>query len=174
MYNLQYFAAYDGLTPAATEAIAGKDIILSIWDKTGENLLAVKGQQGLTINRTADSIEITSKDSDGDWKSKIAGMKEWSIDADGLYMANDESHKTLSEAFENGEPVCAKIINKKTNKGMFAGFAVITDYSIEAPHDDAVTFSTTLEGQGKLVDLTVNPSEEDSMPTDISAVSQNL
>lgn len=158
------FAAYDGLSATAVEALAGKDLILSVWDKTGENLLAIKGQQGLTINRSADSIEITSKDTEGDWKSKMAGMKEWSIDTDGLYLTSDASHNTLSEAFENGDPVCVKVVNKKLKKGMFAGFAVITDYPIEAPHDDAATYSITLEGQGKLVDLSSSPLEEDTMP----------
>ncbi|VTT18313.1 antigen A [Streptococcus dysgalactiae subsp. equisimilis] len=54
------------LTPSATKAIAGKDIILAIFDKTGAKLLAISGQQGLTINRTADSIEVSSKDTKAD------------------------------------------------------------------------------------------------------------
>lgn len=172
-FDIQMFsaasAAYDGLTPAAVKALAGKDLILALWDATGTNLLAIKGQQGLTINRTADSIEITSKDTEGDWKSKIAGMKEWSVDTDGLYYVSDTSHTQLSSAFENGNPVCLKVINKKEKKGMFAGFAVITDYSLEAPHDDAVTFSLSLEGQGKLVDLSADPLDTDTMPQGITA-----
>lgn len=170
-FNIQMFAEpYDGITAPTVQALAGKDLILAIWDSTGENLLAIKGQQGLTINRSADSIEITSKDTEGDWKSKIAGMKEWSIDTDGLYYVSDTSHTALSTAFENGEPVCVKVVNKKSKKGMFAGFAVITDYPLEAPHDDAVTFSITLEGQGKLVDLTANPLDTDTMPQGMVAV----
>lgn len=170
-FNIQMFAEpYDGITAPTVQALAGKDLILAIWDSTGENLLAIKGQQGLTINRSADSIEITSKDTEGDWKSKIAGMKEWSIDTDGLYYVSDTSHTALSTAFENGEPVCVKVVNKKSKKGMFAGFAVITDYPLEAPHDDAVTFSITLEGQGKLVDLTANPLDTDTMPQGMAAV----
>lgn len=170
-FNIQMFAEpYDGITAPTVQALAGKDLILAIWDSTGENLLAIKGQQGLTINRSADSIEITSKDTEGDWKSKIAGMKEWSIDTDGLYYVSDTSHTALSTAFENGEPVCVKVVNKKSKKGMFAGFAVITDYPLEAPHDDAVTFSITLEGQGKLVDLTANPLDTDTMLQGMAAV----
>lgn len=156
--------AYCDFTSTAAKAVAGKDIILAIWGADGSKLLAISGQQGLTINRSADSIEITSKDTEGGWKSKIAGMKEWSIDNDGLYVPNDESHSVLSEAFENGDPVCVKIVNGKTKKGMFGGLAVITDYPIEAPYDGAMTYSLTLEGMGALVDLLVNPSETDTMP----------
>ena len=47
---------------------------------------------------------------------------------------------------------------------MFGGLAIITDYPIEAPYDDAVTYSLTLEGMGALVDLTQNPLETDTVP----------
>ena len=158
--NLQMFAdgydsgAYCDFSSSAAKAIGGKDILLAVWDSTGAKLMAVSGQKGLTINRSADSIEITSKDTQGGWKSKIAGMKEWSID----------SHKALAKAFDAGDPVCIKVVNGKTKKGMFGGLAVITDYPVEAPFDDAVTYSLTLEGMGALVDLIAAPTEPDTMP----------
>lgn len=156
--------AYCDFNATAAKAIAGKDILLAVWSADGSSLLAISGQQGLTINRSADSIEITSKDTTGGWKSKISGMKEWSIDNDGLYVPKDESHSVLSKAFEDGDPVCIKVYNGKTKKGMFGGLAVITDYPIEAPYDDAVTYSLTLEGMGALVDLLVNPPTTDTVP----------
>lgn len=165
--------AYCDFSSTAAKALAGKDILLAIWNATGDKLLAISGQQGLTINRSADSIEITSKDTEGGWKSKIAGMKEWSIDNDGLYVPNDESHAVLSRAFENGDPVCLKVVNGKTKKGMFGGLAVITDYPLEAPYDDAVTYSLTFDGMGKLVDLALSPVSPDTMP-DGSAVIEAL
>ena len=171
---LQLFAndnnAYCDFSSTAAKALAGKDILLAIWNATGDKLLAISGQQGLTINRSADSIEITSKDTEGGWKSKIAGMKEWSIDNDGLYVPNDESHAILSQAFENGDPVCLKVVNGKTKKGMFGGLAVITDYPLEAPHDDAVTYSLTFEGMGRLVDLLLSPVSPDTMPDGSAAI----
>ena len=119
--NLQKFAydnnAYCDFTSTAAKAIAGKDILLCVYNETGDDLLAISGQQGLTINRSADSIEITSKDTQGGWKSKIAGMKEWSIDNDGIYALGDESHTVLSKAFENSDPVCIKVIDSKRKRG---------------------------------------------------------
>lgn len=156
--------AYCDFDSTSAKALAGKDIILAVFSDDGTSLLAISGQQGLTINRSADSIEITSKDTVGGWKSKIAGMKEWSIDNDGLYVPDDESHTVLSKAFENGEPVCLKVINSKEKKGMFGGLAVITDYPIEAPYDDAVTYSISFEGMGALIDLLTNPADTDTMP----------
>lgn len=171
---LQLFA-FDGgnycdFSSTAAKALAGKDILLAIYNSDGSRLIAISGQQGLTINRSADSIEITSKDTEGGWKSKIAGMKEWSIDNDGLYVLNDESHRILSEAFDNGDPVCIKVVNAKKKQGMFGGLATITDYPIEAPYDDAVTYSLTLEGMGALVDLLVHPATPDTMPQGSAAI----
>lgn len=142
----------------APNVIAGKDILLAIYDKTGTKLLAVSGQQGLTINRSADSIEVTSKDTKGGWKSKISGMKEWSIDNDGLYVPTDASHKLLSKTFEEGDSVGVQVIDGKRKIAMFAGLACITDYSLEAPFDDAMTYSISLEGRGALVDISEEPN----------------
>lgn len=151
----------------ATKAVAGKDLLLSAWSFDGSKLLVIGGQQSLTINRSAESIEINSKDTEGGWKAKLAGLKEWGIDTGGLYVVDDEAHQILSEAFENGDPICLKVINKKKQQGMFGGMAVITDYPIEAPYDDAVTYSLTLEGIGKLVDLTKDKPETDTMPNSV-------
>ena len=168
--NLQQFAdgfdanAYCDFSSSSAKAIAGKDILLAVWNTDGTKLLAVSGQQGLTINRSADTIEVNSKDGDG-WKSKIAGLKEWSIDNDGLYVTDEDSHKALGAAFESGDPVCIKVVNSKTKKGMFGGLAVITEYTVEAPFDDAMTYSVSFAGMGKLVDLTVSKPNTDTMPT---------
>lgn len=157
---------YCDFTGGASKAVAGKDIVLAIFDATGTNLLAVAGQQGLTINRSKDSIEVTSKDSGGGYKQKIAGMKEWSIDNDGLYVPSHASHKALGAAYEGDDLVCIKVIDQKNEVGMFGGLAVLTDYSLEAPYDDAMTYSISLEGSGPLVDLLADETTGDMMPGD--------
>ena len=150
--------AYCNFDSSTAKAVAGKDIILAVFDATGTDLLAISGQKGLTINRSADSIEVTSKDTQGGWKSKIAGMKEWSVDNDGFYIPSHASHKAIGTAFQNSDPVCIKIVNGKTKKSMFGGLAYVTDYSLEAPFDDGMTYSISLEGNGALVDFSLSDS----------------
>lgn len=140
------------LSGQLNKAIAGKDIVLSLWDSTGSRLLAVAGQQGLTINRDKDTIEVTSKDSEG-WKQNIVGFKEWSIDNDGVYVRDHESHKLLKEIFDGDDPVLIKVTNQKTKTDMFGGLALLTSYPLEAPYDDAMTYTASLTGTGALVDL---------------------
>lgn len=162
--------AYCDFSANAVKAMAGKDMLLGIWNADGTKILAVGGQQSLTINRSADTVEITSKDTDGGWKSYIAGTKEWSIDTDGIFVKDDESHKILSAAFDAGDPVCIKVYDNKAKKGMFGGLAIVTDYPIEAPYDDSVTYSMTFTGMGKLVDLSVEKPATDTLPGDNAVV----
>lgn len=143
--------AYCDFNAPSAKAAAGKDILLAVFSADGAKLLAIAGQQGLTINRAADSIDVTSKDTD--WKSTIAGMKEWSVESDGLYVMDDDAHAQLSAAFTDGDLVCVKLVNKKTSTSLFGGLAAVTDYTLEAPYDDALTYSLTLEGNGALTDL---------------------
>lgn len=133
---------------------AGKSIILSIWDETGSDMLALAGQQDLTINRSADTVEANSKDAGG-WKSYLQGQKEWSIDISVLYVFSDASHKALDKAFNDGTPVCCKVSDISSDPGvdMYGGVAYVTDLSLEAPTDDALTASITLSGNGPLQDL---------------------
>lgn len=156
--------AYCDFSANAVKALAGKDILLAIWNAEGTAISAIAGQQTLKLNRSADSIEVTTKDSGDDWKSYIPGAKEWSIDTDGLYINTDASMQALSKAFDDSTPVCIKVYNKKTKKSMFGGLAVITDFPLEAPYDDSMTYSISLKGQGKLVDLSVNPVTPDTLP----------
>lgn len=133
----------------------GNNWILGIYDSTGTNVLAVSGQQSLTINRSADTIETTNKDSNG-WKQNIGGLKEWSIDIDGAFVRSSESHKALAKAFSEGTSVCVKVTDKVKKETLYGGVAIITDYPIEAPYDDAVTYSMSLQGSGKLYDFSVD------------------
>ena len=142
----------------ALAAIAGKDLLLTIWSDDGADFLAISGQRSLTINRSADTIEVSSKDTAGGWKAFLAGMKEWSIDLDGVYAVDDASHRKLSEAFTNGDLVCVRVVNNNTDEDMFGGLAAITSYPVEAPYDDAVTYSISLSGNGALIDLTEEAS----------------
>ena len=133
-------------------AVAGKDWLLEIW--VGTEMVALSGQQGLTINRSAEPIEVTSKDTKGGWKSRIPGMKEYSIDNNGLFVLNDPSHKELTNAFNTGEPVCWKIYDVNRDADLFGGLASIVDYPIDAAYDAAVTYTISLQGMGAIVDLT--------------------
>lgn len=143
---------YCDFTGVAQEGIAGKDILLCVFDATGATLLAIAGQQSLTINREKETIELNSKTAAG-WKQSLHGLKSWSIDNDGLYVKSDNSHKALEKAFDEDSFLCLKVVDVKEKKALFGGLAILTEYPIEAPYDDGVTYSCSFAGTGPLVNL---------------------
>lgn len=128
------------------EEIRGIDVMVSA--KIGEVYTAVGGQRGATLNRASETIDVSNKVS-GDWKKSITGLKEWSVDADGLLMTSDAAYEALETAFMEGTPVDLQIgIGADLT---YSGEAIITDFPIEAPYDDVATYSVSFTGSGALI-----------------------
>ena len=110
----------------------------------------VGGQRGATLNQTTETMETTSKTSDG-WRTYVPSFKEWSIDADGVLIASDEAFEALKTAYNNGEPVQVKLVD--TDGAGYEGNCIIGEFPIEFPYDDLATYSVTLQGTGELVNI---------------------
>lgn len=120
--------------------VAGVQVLVSIGEKV------VGGQTGATLNRETNIIEVTSKESG--WGESLAGIKSWSIECEGYVVVDDDSYDDMEEAWESGSAVDVNIAvpGGKT----YTGKALIGDFPLEAPQDDAMTFSITLTGTGAL------------------------
>lgn len=121
--------------------VKGLDVILSI----GASQLG--GQRNATLNRSSELIDVTNKTSANSWKESLPGYKEWSLDCDGLYVISDTAHTALANAFNNGTAITVSLSGSGVS---YTGSAYITDYPIEAPYDDALTYSVSLTGSGAL------------------------
>lgn len=105
------------------------------------------GQRDGTLNRSAETMDATSKDSDG-WKENETGNKEWSVDTGGLLIANDAAYDYLEDKWFAGENVTVKVTLPSGKK--YTGNAVITDFPIDMPYEDLVSYSVSFSGNGKL------------------------
>ncbi|MFB5197882.1 phage major tail protein, TP901-1 family [Neobacillus sp. KR4-4] len=126
--------------------ITGMNCKLYIKDATTGKLLA--GQRNATLNRSAESIDATSKDTAGFWKESLQGFKEWSVDADGAFVESDEAYGLLEQAFIDSTNVVVYLQLPSGTK--YEGSCTITDFSLEMPYDDLVTYSISLQGSGAL------------------------
>lgn len=117
-----------------------------IEDATTGKLLA--GQRNATLSRSAETVDATSKDTAGFWKESLAGFKEWSIDCDGAFVESDAAYGLLETAFLNSKNVNVYIELPSGTK--YKGNSTITDFSLEFPYDDLVTYSISLQGSGAL------------------------
>ena len=135
--------------------IRGIDMIIKI----GTEIVAL--QKGATLNRSAETIDKTTKSSGG-WKEFVASFKEWSIDCEGLYTlptaSGTSAFRLLEDAFVDGDPVTVEFVLSDTTGVStgdtvgFTGQALIVDFPLEAPQDDGVTFSVSLQGTGALTE----------------------
>lgn len=120
----------------------GLNVLVSIGSQK------VGGQRGATLNRGSETLDVSNKATEGGWKEFIQGAKEWSIDCDGILIAEDAGFTALETAYLAGNLVDIKI-GDEAGWG-YQGQAIITDFPIEAPYDDALTYSVTFQGTGAL------------------------
>ena len=120
----------------------GIDFVIKIGGAT------LGGQRGATLNRDADTIDVTSKGSTDEWREHESSFKQWSIDADGLIIEDDTAYLALETAFNAGTKV--SVVMQTAANNTYTGNAIITSFPVEAPYDDAATYSVSLLGDGAL------------------------
>ena len=127
----------------------GKDWLLFVDTNPAEGShtwVLVGGQRGASMSRKRDEIDTSTKTSGG-WGSKASGMGSWSFELDGVTVLNDEGADHLDDKFMEGEP--ASVMLRHESGKAYKGLAAVTEFSIEAPHDDVSTLKGTLNGIGK-------------------------
>lgn len=139
----------------------GIDFLIGVT--VNDEMKILGGQRSATLNRSADTIDVTNKESEG-WQENLAGLKNWGIDTDGLVVENSEAYDYLEECFMESKEVDAYLTTPMGKK--YTGKAIITDFPLEAPYDDAATYSVTFTGSGKL-------EKNDSDPAKNTAGGQN-
>lgn len=132
---------------AGTKKVAGVDVLLKI--KKDNSYVAVGGQKSASLSRSAETIDVTDKNSEG-WAESIVGVKSWSVDCDGFVCLGDEAYELLETAFDNRQAIDVEIKVGGDTGYTRTGSAVITDFPEEYPSDDAVTFSISLQGASAL------------------------
>lgn len=128
--------------------IAGVDVLLyaNTGTEAAPTMTVVGGQSGATLNRETNVIEVTSKESG--WAENLAGVKSWSIDCEGYVVVSDTAYAALETAWENGDEISVEIV--VPSGSTYEGSAIIAEFPLEAPQDDALTFSISLTGTGAL------------------------
>ena len=144
---------FDAMT---AKAVAGKDIIALVTDKTGAEILALAGQQSLSYNMSANTTQSATKDDDtGGWQVSFHGTKSWDASVDGLFSVNDSTHKVVAKALYNDEYLCLKICqrtkgeNSTSYKPIRMGLAIVTSDNFSAGNEDNATYSMAFQGTGK-------------------------
>lgn len=125
--------------------INGCAVILKITD--GNNAVAVAGQKDASITLSADTVDTTTKDSNG-WKENDVSFKSWEASLDGLVKLQDNGFKKVADAFYSDTPISVEIAYPGGEKE--TGNAIITSIEKGLPLEDKVSYSIALTGSGPL------------------------
>jgi len=126
----------------------GVDILVKVEDpNTTGAWINVGGQRNATLSESSETIDVTSKDSDGAYEYDY-GLYGWTVSADGLYIKDDVGYKALRDALRNKAKVKIQIFEE--NAAVEEGEALVTSNELEGPYDGEVTYAVEFQGTGKL------------------------
>lgn len=139
-------------------AQSGRDLLLKIHDGSGSfddaNYAVVGGFKSNNINITAQSVDITNKDSNGFSEMlESAGNISISTGGDGVFVDDASFQRVHDHVLAQTHPDC---------KLVFPGFAEytgkfhISSLNITGNDNDAITYAITLESSG-VVTVTTLP-----------------
>ena len=122
---------------------------------------AIAESRTFTLTQNQAVIDLTNRDSAW-WSQFIAGIRDWEISGDGLYIYNDLARRRLQHHYSHRNPVELDIILTLPwheavvgphapaaplyGKVVFTAKCILTNLTYPAPSDDAATISFTLKG----------------------------
>jgi len=133
----------------------GVDILLVVEDETTTGTFNVLGgQRGATLSEERETVDTTSKDSDGVSEFEY-GNYTWSVSADGVHVASDEAYLYLKKAIREAKKI--KIRFLEDNVAVEEGTVLLTSREFEAPYDGETTYSVEMQGTGAIAPVVVTP-----------------
>ncbi len=110
--------------------------------------LAENRNFNLTLNQAI--IDTTNRDTSW-WQTSLAGVRDWEISGDGLYIFDDLAYRKLLYHFTNRSPATLTCILTLADGAItVTGECILTSLTEAMPHDAEGTMSFTLKGTGVL------------------------
>lgn len=120
---------------------------------------SLAGQRDATLNLELGEIDVSSKDSEGGWEEVIPGSRSWNISCSGAHVT-DGSVEIIEDSMlmvnHNEDTGMLEVEITMPSGGDYSGKVLVTSFSKAMPHNDLVTYTLTLKGNGPLKRGTVN------------------
>ncbi|MBS8227885.1 phage major tail protein, TP901-1 family [Vannielia litorea] len=127
----------------------GKDLLIKM-DMTGSGLFeTVAGLRATRVSFNAESVDVTSLESQGGWRELLAGagVKSASISGSGVFRDEDSDERARQIFFDGETPDFQVII---PNFGVVEGPFQITSVEYAGSHDGEATYELALASAGVL------------------------
>lgn len=149
------------MTGHPTEMLGGKFLlyVMTVGTPADPTFTKLGGQRKGNFTRTADVIKAQHKDS-FPWYRKVQGFIQWNFDFDGVWIIDsetgvqDEGIRKMQELWAASEEAYVRIITPRYDEpapagSSYTGYAIIGEFSIDGPHDNLITYTGKLEGNGE-------------------------
>ncbi|VTT35860.1 Predicted secreted protein [Enterococcus casseliflavus] len=127
---------------------------------TGQ-LQSLAGQRDATLNIDLGEIDVSSKDSEGGWEEVIPGSRSWNISCSGAHVPNGSAEVIEEAMLMTEHSVETGMLDAEITMpsgGNYKGKVLVTSFSKAMPHNDLVTYTLTLRGNGPLSRESTNAS----------------
>lgn len=127
----------------------GKDLLIKM-DMTGSGLFeTVAGLRATRVSFNAESVDVTSLESQGGWRELLAGagVKSANISGSGVFRDEDSDERARQIFFDGETPQFQVII---PDFGVVEGPFQITSVEYAGSHDGEATYELSLASAGAL------------------------
>ncbi|QYX56705.1 phage major tail protein, TP901-1 family [Roseovarius sp. SCSIO 43702] len=127
----------------------GKDLLIKV-DLTGDgNFQSVAGLRATRISFNAESVDVTSLESQGGWRELLsgAGVKSASISGSGIFR-DEGSDERVRQIFFDGETPDFQVIIP--DFGIVEGAFQVASIEYAGTHDGEATYELSLASAGQL------------------------
>ena len=128
----------------------GKDLLVKI-DLTGDgNFQSVAGLRATRISFNAESVDVTSLESQGGWRELLsgAGVKSAAISGSGIFR-DEGSDERVRQVFFDGETPDFQIVIP--DFGTIEGAFQVSSIEYAGTHDGEATYELSLSSAGALL-----------------------
>ena len=137
---------------ATTGIFNGTSLVLSIDTSGGGSPVLLGASTSCTVNFTLDTFETTNKDS-AHRKSFLPAATGFTMDCEAFYTTDETVAPDNIMTALNARTLVDVEFNEAsdtTGDYKYTGKAYITSCSLNAPNEDAATYSISLQGSGAL------------------------
>lgn len=127
----------------------GKDLLIKVDLTGGGNFQTVAGLRATRVSFNAESVDVTSLDSDGGWRELLAGagVKSASISGSGIFRDAASDARMRQIFFDGVMPDFQVII---PDFGTIEGRFQVTGIEYGGTHDGEATYELSLASGGRL------------------------
>jgi|TARA_R100000149_G_scaffold66466_2_gene45836 TP901-1 family phage major tail protein len=137
---------------ATTGIFNGTSLVLKVDTSGGGSPVLLGASTSCTVNFTLDTFETTNKDS-AHRKSFLPAATGFTMDCEAFYTTDETvAPDNLMSALNSRTEVDVEFNEASATTGdyKYTGKAYITSCSLNAPNEDAATYSISLQGTGAL------------------------